>query len=252
MDDLFLEESLPPTQWKQELPFYGPDTRTILVTGEITEESGSLFMAQLLELERLDSEAPVYVHMNTVGGSVIDALAIYDTMRSIDCPVIVNIRGLCASAGVLLLAGGDYRYATENSMFFYHPMQMSGVDLPSPEHLQATTSLYEMLDKKYISEIKSRSNIDEETWTEHFRGRHALWFDTGDALKWGLIHGTIKAKTKKKIQLRTEDFNGKERQRSPDQGCHLRKEVSGATDGEHEVHLAEGLGADEEGRPGGA
>ena len=198
--------------WKPEpeRPFYGTDTRTILVTGDISESSCAYFCSKMLELERLDPEAPVYIHLNTLGGSIIDALAMYDTMRTTTCPIILEVRGLCASAGFLILSGADVRFALPNSLFFHHPTQMSEVDLSSPEHLKATTKIYDLLEERFNQILRTTCNISDEHWDTYFANAHALWFTTQQAMQWGILDGTIKTQEKASIQIEEEAGDGEE------------------------------------------
>lgn len=58
--------------------------RIICVHGEVTDVMASLVTAQLLFLEAEAPKKPLYMYINSPGGSVTAGLAIYDTMQYIN------------------------------------------------------------------------------------------------------------------------------------------------------------------------
>lgn len=51
---------------------------------KITSECANSIVAQLLYLESVDNEKPIFMYINSPGGQVYDALAIYDTLKVFD------------------------------------------------------------------------------------------------------------------------------------------------------------------------
>jgi len=96
--------------------------RIIFLTGEIGPELANSVVAQLLFLESQDPKKDIYMYINSPGGSVIDGLAIYDTMQYISCDVVTICVGLAASMGAFLLAGGTRgkRYSLPHSEIMIH------------------------------------------------------------------------------------------------------------------------------------
>ena len=56
--------------------------RIIFLRTQVDEHSANLIVAQLLFLDSEDSKKDIFLYINSPGGSVTDALAIYDTMNS--------------------------------------------------------------------------------------------------------------------------------------------------------------------------
>lgn len=81
--------------------------RIILFTGEVTQESSALAIAQLLYLESQDNTKEINLYIQSPGGSVDAGMAIFDTMQYIKAPVRTIACGLAASMGSLLLCGGE-------------------------------------------------------------------------------------------------------------------------------------------------
>ena len=95
--------------------------RKIYLFGEINNERAEKFIAQLHELFEEPSE-PVTIYINSCGGSVTDALAIYDVLRAAPCAVhIVGLGKVHSSALTILLAADKTRRASyPNTEFMSH------------------------------------------------------------------------------------------------------------------------------------
>src|SRR5690606_36074170 len=61
--------------------------RIIFVNGEVEDNMASLFCAQLLFLEAENPKKEIYLYINSPGGVVTSAMAMYDTMQFIKAPV---------------------------------------------------------------------------------------------------------------------------------------------------------------------
>ena len=96
------------------------EERIIMINGEITFESASLIVAEILYLSAKDEKSPITIYINSPGGSVHAGLAIYDMMRKVNNQIVTIGNGLCASMGAFLLASGDKRYALENTEIMIH------------------------------------------------------------------------------------------------------------------------------------
>ena len=102
--------------------------RIIFVSGVVDSDMSNSVVAQLLYLESLDPKKDIYMYINSPGGSVVDGLAIYDTMQYISCDVVTICVGLAASMGAFLLASGTKgkRYSLPHSEIMIHQVLISG------------------------------------------------------------------------------------------------------------------------------
>lgn len=83
------------------------DARIIMVDGEVNDLMASVVCGQLLQLSSASETDPIYMYINSPGGSITSGLAIFDTMMSVKCPVITIGLGMCASMGAFLLSAGN-------------------------------------------------------------------------------------------------------------------------------------------------
>lgn len=117
------------------------EDRIVFLNGEVSAASANLIIAQLLYLDSKDPDKEIAFYINSPGGSVVDGLAIYDTMNYIKSDVCTICVGLAASMGAFLLAGGakGKRFSLPNSEILIHQplMNMSGTMQASDVFIRA-------------------------------------------------------------------------------------------------------------------
>lgn len=96
--------------------------RIVFLGNQVTDNLSNLVIAQLLFLEADDPDKDIYLYINSPGGSVTAALAMYDTIQYIKPDVVTICMGQAASAGALLLAAGTEgkRYGLPYSRVMIH------------------------------------------------------------------------------------------------------------------------------------
>jgi ATP-dependent Clp protease, protease subunit len=81
--------------------------RIIFLGSEIDDELANQVIGVMLYLDSEDNTKPIYLYINSPGGSVISGLAIFDCMQHIKSEVITINLGLAASMGSFILAAGS-------------------------------------------------------------------------------------------------------------------------------------------------
>ena len=97
--------------------------RIVFLGSALNDQVANLLVAQLLYLNSTNSTAPVHLYIQSPGGSVYAGMAIYDTMKMMDCPIYTYSVGFTGSMSTFLLSGGDkgHRYALPHSTIHMHP-----------------------------------------------------------------------------------------------------------------------------------
>ena len=129
--------------------------RIIFLGTPINDQVANLIVAQLLFLEREDSEKEIQIFINSPGGAVYPGMAIYDTMQMISAPVSTFAVGFTASFGTLVLLAGTKgkRYALPNSTIHMHqPLggaqgQATEIEIQAKEILRIKGMLNEIMSK---------------------------------------------------------------------------------------------------------
>ncbi|MCL4498857.1 MAG: ATP-dependent Clp endopeptidase proteolytic subunit ClpP [Chloroflexi bacterium] len=127
--------------------------RIIFLGMPIDDNIANLIIAQLLHLESEDPDRDINLYINSPGGVVTAALAIYDTMQYIKPDVSTICIGQAASAGAILLASGasGKRFALPNSRVLIHQPhggatgQAVDIDIQAREILRTRRLLDEIL-----------------------------------------------------------------------------------------------------------
>lgn len=159
--------------------------RIVVLFDEVTDESASSIVAQLLFLESQDTTKDISLYINSPGGSVTAGLAIYDTMNYIKCDVSTIAIGLAASMGAFLLSAGTKgkRYALPNSEILIHqPLggakgQASDVKIQAEQLLKIRDRLNRMLSEATGQPIEV---IERDTDRDNY-------MTAQQALEYGLI-----------------------------------------------------------------
>ena len=163
--------------------------RIVMLGAELDDELANFIMAQLLYLEGLDSSRPIWLYVNSPGGSVTAGMAIYDTMQFIQPDVGTICIGLGASMGQFLLCAGapGKRYALPHARVMMH-QPTGGVRGQATEiAIQAEQIAYT---KRMLQEriAHHTGQTIEQVEKDSDRDR---WFTASEAKDYGIIDHVI-------------------------------------------------------------
>ncbi|WP_215523138.1 ATP-dependent Clp protease proteolytic subunit [Varibaculum prostatecancerukia] len=165
--------------------------RIIWLGSEVAEDNANQICAQMMLLAAQDPEKPIFLYINSPGGSVTAGMAIYDTMQYIQPEVVTVALGMAASMGQLLLTAGTpgKRYATPHARILMH--QPSGGVGGTASDIRINANLILQM-KQELAEInaqrtgKSVEKIREDSERDH-------WFTAQEALEYGFIDHVIES-----------------------------------------------------------
>lgn len=129
------------------------ENRVVFLQGEIYDGNANELVMKLLYLQSENRRKDINFYINSPGGSVTAAMAIYDTMQVLSCPVATYCVGLAASAGAVLLAGGTKgkRYVLPHAKIMIHQPwgqiggQVSDMEIQADELVKTRQALNEIL-----------------------------------------------------------------------------------------------------------
>ena len=183
---------LPGSQYERWVDIYtrlGVE-RILFLGGEVNDGVANALVAQMLYLDSEDSSKPIYLYINSPGGSVTAGLAIYDTIQYIKSDVVTICVGLAASMGAFLLAAGTkgQRVALPHSRIMIHqPLggtaqrQASDIEIEAREILRMKDQL-----SKQLADMSGQTieKITKDTDRDYF-------LSAEDAKAYGLIDRVI-------------------------------------------------------------
>jgi ATP-dependent Clp protease protease subunit len=186
---------LPGSQYEQWISIYSRlSVERILFLGqEVTDGLANALVAQMLYLDSEDPGKPIYLYINSPGGSVTAGMAIYDTMQYIKAEVVTICVGLAASMGAFLLASGSpgKRLALPHARIMIHqPMggtgrrQATDIDIEAKEILRVRQQLNEILANRTNQSIE---RIEKDTDRDYF-------LSAEEAVTYGLIDKVVEGR----------------------------------------------------------
>src|SRR5437016_12206001 len=119
----------------------------------ITDYLANVTIQKLLYLQYENRNQEIHFYINCPGGSVTATLAIYDTIRFLECPIATYCMGLAASGAAIILAAGakGKRFALPHSKIMIHQPwgqvggQVSDIEIQANEIVKDRQRLNEIL-----------------------------------------------------------------------------------------------------------
>lgn len=150
--------------------------RTILIRGVI----GGNGLAIAAHIERLadGKGAPIYIVINSPGGSVLTGSQIISAMhvaKSRGHKFICAVPVLAASMGFQIFVHCDQRYALENALLLFHPMSVELNGSQDSEHLLYYSLRLRAWEKPFIRDLMNTLKINADVFLYHYRNQ-TMWF----------------------------------------------------------------------------
>lgn len=170
--------------------------RIIFLGSDVNEASANIIVAQLLFLQSEDPKKDISIYINSPGGSVYDALAVYDTMQYLSNDIQTVGIGVQASAAAFLLSSGTKgkRFILPNSTVMIH-QPSSGT---KGKVTDMEIDLQESLRIKYrLNEIMAK-NTGQKVDTIKVDMERDKWMTAEQAKAYGIVDEVISSPLKPK------------------------------------------------------
>lgn len=165
-------------------------TRQIILSGEISQENAEKTIKQLLLLEA-DGDKPIYIYIDSPGGSIDDGFGIFDMIRFVNAPVYTVGTGLIASMGALILLAvpKERRLGLPNSHYLIHQPLIGGayrgvatdLEIQAEEIAKSKAKIVEII---AAETGKSKEQVVQDTDRD-------FWLTADEAVGYGLISKVI-------------------------------------------------------------
>jgi len=159
--------------------------RIIFLGQPVDDNIANQICAQLLLLSAEDGTRDINLYINSPGGSVTAGMAIYDTMKFIECDVSTYALGLAASMGQFLLSAGTRgkRYALPHARILMHQPSAGIGGTASDIAIQAEQFKLTKAEMAELIADHTGQNVDQIR-TDSERDR---WFTAQQALEYGFV-----------------------------------------------------------------
>lgn len=163
--------------------------RIIFLGSEVNEHTANLIVAQMLFLENENPKADIKLYINSPGGSVYDAFAIYDTMQYVKCDIETVGIGVQASAAAFLLSSGTKgkRHLLPHATVMIHQPssgtkgRVSDMEVDLKEGLRLKKLLNQIMAKNTGQTLKKIETDMERDF----------WMSAEEAKKYGVVDSVL-------------------------------------------------------------
>ena len=167
------------------------DNNNIFIYGEINNDMASKVNRKLIYLDRLKVDdnrnrsqiEPVWIWINSNGGSVTDGLSIIDTMSIIHLNTVTVITGTAYSMAGIISISGDARYATPNSSWMMHDSFGSYSDYGNK--LDAKMSHSKKLNETIVKILKKKTKLKKKDLD--LATHHDLYLNSEECIQYNII-----------------------------------------------------------------
>jgi ATP-dependent Clp protease, protease subunit len=155
----------------------------------ITDYLANITIQKLLYLQYENRNQEIHMYINCPGGSVSATLAIYDTMRFLECPIATYCMGLAASGAAIILVAGTKgkRFALPHAKIMCHQPwgqvggQVSDIEIQAKEIMR---------DRALLNKILADHTGQSIEWVERETERDR-YYNAEEAKKFGLVDDVL-------------------------------------------------------------
>lgn len=164
--------------------------RILWLGQEIDNHLANLVVQQLLCLQLDDPKKPITLYINSPGGSIVDGMAIYDTIRRSPAPVHCVVAGMAASMGAVILSGcakGHRAILSSGEVLLHQPLggargQATDIEISANRILKMKKTLLTLLAENTGHPF---AKLEEDCDRDY-------WLDAEDAVKYGICDLILK------------------------------------------------------------
>jgi ATP-dependent Clp protease protease subunit len=163
--------------------------RIVFLGSQVDDDIANQICAQMLLLSADDPRRDVHLYVNSPGGSVSAGMAVYDTMRFIDCDVATYSFGMAASMGQFLLSAGTRgkRFSLPHTRIMMHQPSAGVGGTQSDITIQADVLRRLKRDINHLQAEHSGQRV-EQIERDSDRDR---WFTPEEAREYGLVDHVV-------------------------------------------------------------
>ena len=155
-----------------------PLSRTISIYGEVSDNATTAAL-QIAAFNKASTTAPIFIVLESPGGSVIHGAQLISAMQASQAPVHTICRTICASMAFMIFEYGKKRYATDRTTLMSHPASASAQgQVDNMVHF--VTYLQRMTNKMEL-EVATRMGLTFDQYK--LKTANEYWVDAEDGIK---------------------------------------------------------------------
>ena len=173
---------------------------------ELIGDIGDNFWGEGWTLERFKNEletmdvGEIDVDIQSMGGEVLEAFAIYDAIRELPQKVTTRMIGSTASAGTVIAMAGDQREISPNSRFLIH--NASTITMGDDEEHKKQEETLRSIDAQLVAIYRKATGRKPGDLVAQMRKGN--WMTSQEALSWGFVDKLTDVKILNKSDMDTK------------------------------------------------
>jgi ATP-dependent Clp protease protease subunit len=156
---------------------------TLTMFDEVRGDNSEKVANAIANLNKLGSDEPIYLLLDSPGGSVIAGAKVVNAIEASKRPVHTVCVTICASMAAVIHSYGHKRLAANRAILMYH--DASGQFQGEFARINSLFSAINRYVEKFDENIVKRSKMDRATF-ENLQIKE-IWIDTEDAMAKGLV-----------------------------------------------------------------
>lgn len=142
---------------------------------EVNNRTANRCVRQLTYLALEDAKKPITLYLNSPGGSIVDGMAVYDTIRRSPAPVHCIVSGMAASMGAIILSGcakGHRKIMKHGEVLLHQPLggargQATDIEISAKRILKMKETLLKILAENCGQPFeKVAEDCDRDYWLD--------------------------------------------------------------------------------------
>ena len=156
----------------------------ILIYDELGPDWLGMVNAKSIKEQMPADKDPLTLRINSPGGSVVEAQAIYNLIAGRKGETTVKIDGLAASAASYIMLAGDRIEIAENAMVMIH--NAWSIAMGNAEDLRNTAAVLDKFDEVLLAGYVARSSGKKNRLDFAEAMKAETWLSAAEAVEWGL------------------------------------------------------------------
>lgn len=170
--------------------------RIIFIDEEISDELANSVIKKIKLFEQISSSLPITLMINSDGGDIYEALAIYDVIQLSPCMIRTIAVGKALSAAAWLLLSGTpgERYAYPNTRIMIHEGSTFLMGDDKISDLEVRNNEVQLMHKQYINILKKHTKIDKDYKQIKDWLSKDIYMSSEEAKNFGIIDNVIESR----------------------------------------------------------
>ena len=193
--------------------------RIMILNGDIEDNNISTIISNISKISLTDTindmtyknytRYPIYLFIQSFGGSIYDAFSLIDIILTSDTPVYTFCSGYAMSAAFLIFISGHYRYVTRHARLLYH--QISSFEYGKVKDIIENVDELKYLQDMMETYVTEHTKLTKEELQKAYKHKKDIYYNADECIKKGIADEIVtEAFVRNPIAIISNDDSNKE------------------------------------------